>query len=157
VPAYCHAGASNAGVWERGLSRSTRKRGGKAARQSRCRSSANGWCRARNRRRKGRRAISHVYRRVGAAPGQESLALARYRWVGRQPMRSNEDPRERAVVWQRNDDAQARCTRGWIEVAWPQPLWSRTDLVAVQGTSNSQTNSACWCGESMNRCGGFVR
>ncbi|MCG3131514.1 MAG: hypothetical protein FLDDKLPJ_02310 [Phycisphaerae bacterium] len=37
-------------------------------------------------------------------------------------MRSNEDPRERAVVWQRNDDAQAGCIRECIEVAWPQPL-----------------------------------
>jgi hypothetical protein len=33
-----------------------------------------------------------------------------------------EDRRKTAVVWQRNDDAQSGCTRGCIEVAWPQPL-----------------------------------
>lgn len=78
------------------------------------------------------------------------------RRVGRQPMRSNEDPRERAVVWQRNDDAQAGCTRMCVEVAWPQPLWIRTDSLVVKGKSNSRTNSASWCSESGNRCGGFV-
>ena len=42
------AGVSNARVWERGLSRSTWKRDGKAARQSRCRSCIYGWCRVQN-------------------------------------------------------------------------------------------------------------
>lgn len=80
-----------------------------------------------------------------------------FRRVGRQPMRSNEDPRERAVVWQRNDDAQARCIRRCIEVAWPQPLWICTDLVALRDTSNSRKKSACWCSESRMWCGRFVR
>lgn len=80
-----------------------------------------------------------------------------FRRVGRQPMRSNEDPRERAVVWQRNDDAQAGCTRMCIEVAWPQPLWICTDLVAVRDTSNSRKKSACWCSERRMWCGSFVR
>jgi hypothetical protein len=72
-------------------------------------------------------------------------------------MRSNEDPRERAVVWQRSDDAQAGCTRMCVEVARPQPLWISTDLVAVRDTSNSRRNSACWCSESRMWCGSFVR
>ncbi|TWT44382.1 hypothetical protein RAS1_07960 [Phycisphaerae bacterium RAS1] len=125
------AGVSNAGVWERSLSRSTRKRGGSAARQSRCRSCIYGWCRMHNddERADGQFPCLQTCRR-GAGAGKSCPGP--FRRVGRLPMRSNEDPRERAVVWQRNDDAQAGCTRMCVEVAWPQPLWIRTDLFVVQ-------------------------
>jgi hypothetical protein len=63
-----------------------------------------------------------------------------FRRVGRQPMRSNEDRRKTAVVWQRNDDAQARCIRRCIEVAWPQPLWIRTDFFVAKRMRNSRAN-----------------
>lgn len=87
--------------------------------------------------------------RCGAGAGKSCPGP--FRRVGRQPMRSNEDPRERAVVWQRSDDAQAGCTRMCIEVAWPQPLWIRTELVGARGASSSQRNSACWCSNGQRR------
>lgn len=71
-------------------------------------------------------------------------------------MRLNEDPRKRAVVWQRNDDAQARCIRGCIEVAWPQPPWFRADVAAVRRASNSRANSVRWRRKRMNRRRGCV-
>ena len=81
------AGASNAGVWERGLSRSPPE-GGAAKRQGSreaVRASTGGaGCITTT---KGLTSISHVCRRVGAAVATATP----FRRVGRQPMRSNED------------------------------------------------------------------
>ena len=45
----CHRGVLNSCVWECGLSRSSRKGSGRAARQWRDRSGVYGWCRTHNR------------------------------------------------------------------------------------------------------------
>ncbi len=118
------AGASNAGVWERGLSRSTRKRGGKAARQSQCRSCINEWCRVQN---DDERADEHfpcVHDVSAWCRGRKDLP--RRLLLGRKTaMWSKEDRRKTAVLWLRNDDPPARCTCRWIDGFRPQPLCER--------------------------------
>lgn len=92
--------------------------------------------------------------RYGAGAGKSCPGP--FRRVGRQPMRSNEDRRKTAVVWQRNDDAQARCIRRCIEVGQPQPPYFQADGVAVRGALISQANSARWRSKRMDRRRGCV-
>ena len=60
-------------------------------------------------------------------------------------MRSHEDPRERAVVWQRNDDPQSGCTRRWIVCFYPQPLCER-------GCDHRRAKHAGFSNEIENLC-----